>query len=303
MSNQKTLLGSNLPSSVAGDARIEFGEFLMTIPPLESRRVSAGVTRGQYRFNLKNPAIELHCEGPKCGGARFFDPMDNTVDLEQSDKASGAKLIFLRYTCRNCEGSAKTYAISFKYQQVEFGKFESEAMKIGEHPRFGEPRPNAIKDVLDDEIEFFERGYRAETDGLGIGAFAYYRRFVEGHKDKMIDEIMKVAKAQGAKPDIIAALEEARKSVSFDKAVDLVKNAIPDSLRYHGGHNPLTLLHTALSQGLHNDDDVECLVLAQDIRLVLTDLAERSTLALKSSSELGDAVKRLLNKGARGKRT
>ncbi|HEY0943015.1 MAG TPA: hypothetical protein VGE08_23215 [Steroidobacter sp.] len=172
----------------------------------------------------------------------------------------------------------------------------AEIMKIGEVPAFGEPRPNAVKDVLDDEIKFFERGYHAETAGLGIGAFAYYRRFVESHKDKIIAEIRKVAVAQGAKQDVLDTLDKAAKMISFENAVKTVKDAIPDSLRHSGGHNPLTLLHDALSAGLHNEDDEQCLELAKDIRLLLTDLAERTTQALKNNSELSQAVNRLLRK-------
>lgn len=169
-------------------------------------------------------------------------------------------------------------------------------MKLGECPAYGDPRPNLIKDVLDDEIEFFDRGYRSETAGLGIGAFAYYRRFVESHKNKIIAEIRKVAVAQGAKQDVIETLDKAAKMNSFENAVKTVKDAIPDSLRHSGGHNPLTLLHDALSAGLHNEDDEQCLELAKDIRLLLTDLAERTTQALKNNSELGQAVNRLLKR-------
>jgi hypothetical protein len=78
--------------------------------------------------------------------------------------------------------------------------------------------------------------------------------------------------------------------------VKAVKDAIPDSLRHSGGHNPLTLLHDALSAGLHSEDDEQCLELAKDIRLLLTDLAERTTQALKNNSELNQAVNRLLKK-------
>jgi hypothetical protein len=58
----------------------------------------------------------------------------------------------------------------------------------------------------------------------------------------------------------------------------------------------LTLLHGALSAGLHSEDDEECLELAKGIRLLLTDLAERTTQALQKKDEVGAAVTRLLQK-------
>jgi hypothetical protein len=60
------------------------------------------------------------------------------------------------------------------------------------------------------------------------------------------------------------------------------------------GHNPLTLLHSALSKGLHAKTDEECLELAHDVRIVLTELAERLGQALKDEAELNTAVSRLI---------
>ena len=138
--------------------------------------------------------------------------------------------------------------------------------------------------MLDDEIGFFDRGYRSETDGLGIEAFGYYRRFVESHKDKIMDAIRKVAVAQNMPPNKLAVIERAAGKREFKQAVETIKDGIPSSL-FIKGHNPLTLLHNALSAGLHNEDDVECLALAQDIRTVLVGLAERTNAALKDSAE------------------
>ena len=64
------------------------------------------------------------------------------------------------------------------------------------------------------------------------------------------------------------------------------------------GHNPLTLLPTALSEGLHEEDDKTCLELAQSIRTVLTELAERMSSVLKDQQELHTAVTKLLNRKA-----
>jgi hypothetical protein len=84
----------------------------------------------------------------------------------------------------------------------------------------------------------------------------------------------------------------------FSKSIDLVKNAIPPSLLIQGHHNPLTLLHSALSKGLHAESDESCLELAQSIRLVLAELAERLSTALKADAELNAAVSRLLRNDA-----
>jgi hypothetical protein len=63
--------------------------------------------------------------------------------------------------------------------------------------------------------------------------------------------------------------------------MDSVKDALPQAL-FVNGHNPLTLLHSALSKGLRANNDKQCLEAAHDMRLVLTDLVERIDSALKT---------------------
>jgi hypothetical protein len=68
------------------------------------------------------------------------------------------------------------------------------------------------------------------------------------------------------------------------------------------GHNPLTLLHSALSGGLHDQSDEECLALATSIRVIMTELAERLGQALKDEAELNAAVSQLLSANAQKQR-
>ena len=50
----------------------------------------------------------------------------------------------------------------------------------------------------------------------------------------------------------------------------MIKDGIPESLLVDG-HNPLTVLYTALSAGIHGQTDELCLERAASIRLVLAD--------------------------------
>ena len=292
--------GSTTPPPAPAVRSRDLTAFFEETPVLELRDVEV-VIRDRRSYPPREivcPPVTLYCPAPSCRRTGAFD-CRTTWGLSDRQDAPEWDNRFIEYLCRNCQTTLTIYAVQFRVPTVGLsGKSLIRVLKVGEYPRFGEMRANPIGDVLKDEIEYFERGYRSETDGLGIGAFAYYRRFVESHKDKIIQSIKDVAKAQGAKPDVIAALDRALATNSFERAVEAVKDAIPESLRYSGGHNPLTLLHSALSSGLHSDDDVECLALARDIRLLLTDLAERTTAALKNQDELGQAVNRLLAKTA-----
>ena len=90
-------------------------------------------------------------------------------------------------------------------------------------------------------------------------------------------------------------MEATKRDFRFDRAIDKMKMAIPDSLKIKG-HNPLTLLHGALSKDIHRKSDAECLELACHVRLILTELAERISTALQENKELDDAVSELLKR-------
>src|SRR5262249_3318687 len=158
--------------------------------------------------------------------------------------------------------------------------------KFGELPAYGPPTPSRLISLLGPGRELFLKGRRCEIQGLGIGAFVYYRRVVEG---QILAEILKVAQTISAPQEAIDALQAAEAENQFSKAMDDVKNAIPQRLLING-QNPLTLSHAALSKGLHTHSDETCLELATDIRLILAELAELLGHALKDERELKEAV-------------
>src|SRR5206468_2468260 len=114
----------------------------------------------------------------------------------------------------------------------------------------------------------------SENQGFGIGAFAYYRRLVEDLKNGLINEIIKTCGKVHNAAGFIPILEKARNETQFSKAIEEIGDAIPDALRIDG-HNPLTLLHQALSRDLHTASDDDCLEAASAIRVVLAELSER----------------------------
>src|SRR5262249_48512614 len=65
------------------------------------------------------------------------------------------------------------------------------------------------------------------------------------------------------------------------------------------GTNPLTLLHAALSDGVDNKSDEECLDDAHVARLVFAELAERLGQLLKEEKELQTAIGQLLKRPSR----
>jgi hypothetical protein len=93
----------------------------------------------------------------------------------------------------------------------------------------------------------------------------------------------------------VRILNLAIKETQFSKALESVKDALPQSLLING-HNPMTLLHSALSEGLHAQTDERCLEIAHAVRIVLGELADRLGQALKDEAELNTALSRLMTK-------
>lgn len=94
---------------------------------------------------------------------------------------------------------------------------------------------------------------------------------------------------------MVEALRNAARESQFARAVELVKDAIPETLRI-SGHNPITLLYKALSEGIHVYEEERCLQLASAIRVVLTKLAEKISDALSDEKELQNALTQLMGR-------
>lgn len=273
---------------------ISLRQFLETVPPGQQKPV---LDLGRDTFYPANgnsgayfgaPDIELFCDTEEtCGKMQMF------VCVER-DKISltreGSEDTFVYYQCRNCGKNQKTFAI---FWHLSANHKSGEIYKYGEFPQFGPPNPPGLISLLRQNKELYLKGRRAENQAMGIAAYAYYRRIIEAQKNQIFDAIIRVCKAYSAKPEIIAELEAAKNERQFVKAIGVVKHGLPEVL-FIDGHNPLTLLHDALSEGLHAQSDEECLQLATDIRMVLVAMAERMGEALREQRDLTESVSRLI---------
>jgi hypothetical protein len=268
--------------------KIAMASFLESAPPgsraqIEDFHVTTGGSVGGYKTNL--PDLVLHCDSTVCSGDRVFRSVVNPGLISEETR------FFAVYRCRNCNETSKVYALIGRITSGDEGL----VYKLGEYPPFGPPVPSRVITLIGPDRDLFLRGRRCENQAFGIAAFAYYRRVIEHQWKRLIDEIVKVSEKVGAPQELTSALGQAAKETQFSKAVDTAKAAIPQTLLI-SGHNPLTLLHSALSEGLHEKSDEDCLVLAQSIRVVLTELAEKMSLALKDHAEIQTALSRLLNR-------
>jgi hypothetical protein len=270
--------------------KLTLKEFFEKIQP--ERCVSVQFPRGHIlppdrtTTEVALPPLELYCSTEGCTGYRFFKPNSRGF----SPDTRYWKEDFITYECKNCERATKVYAVRSTIQTKD-GTLG--LLKFGEQPSFGPPTPARVITLVGAEKDYYLKGRRAELQGLGIGAFAYYRRVIEKQKDKIFDEIIRVSERLNASKELLEDLAAAKKETQFSKAVEAVKHGIPQVLLLNG-QNPLTLLHSALSEGLHAQTDDECLELATSIRVVLNEFVERVATALKDEAQLNTAVNRLI---------
>jgi hypothetical protein len=245
-------------------------------------------TDSEYHpFRKQTPQLRIWCNHNDCQGFRRFE---GEWQRQQDVTSKDISRDFLTYKCRDCGVTEKTFCLlSAATDQDGNGV----ALKIGEIPEVHIQLPSGLPTLLGTDYQVFIKGLKCEKQGLGLGAFSYYRRVVENQKGRLFEQILRVAKRLGASQQVIGGLERAAIETQFSKAVDDAKDYIPASLLIDG-HNPMKLLHRALSIGIHAADDETCLKVAHSIRMVLQDMSQRIKDTLREERELKSALSDLL---------
>lgn len=244
----------------------------------------------EVHMELSTPAIELFCKNNACMRIGFFDCINEKPTIKNHAD------VFLNYKCRNCEKYIKTFSLNVHSLTRSSAKspYSGSLMKYGEFPKYGLPEPTALTNLITDPIdtELFNEGFDCENQSKGIGAYSYYRRMVDNQKDKLIDRLIEVIGKIDPDNAIIAELEEAKKEQHFSKGIEKIKHNLPKELLIDG-HNPLKALYRALSVGIHDLSDVECLDYAHDVRIVLTSLLDKINVLLEDDDNVKESLHRL----------
>ena len=160
------------PSKV--EKQISMKELLEGCPPNEFREVrdfAVDTKRHDgtaWIYHVNTPDVQLHCPGDACGGLRFFRCANSDI------RATDLNYIFLHYKCSNCQQGVKTFCVGgVRKSQTDKA---ATVLKIGETPPFGAPTPAKLITLIGPDRDLFLKGRRCENQGLGVGAFAYYRR-------------------------------------------------------------------------------------------------------------------------------
>jgi hypothetical protein len=241
---------------------------------------------------LQTPSLHLYCDSESCRGVRLFEHNEffgYHSEIEIDSHATSFDHCYVEYLCQNCKENVKSYALIFYFSKEND---EVDVIKFGEFPQHDTKVPSSLIKIIGRDRDLFIKGQKCEAQGLAVGAFTYYRRVVEGQKNRLIDDIISALQKSEGSTDVIDKLLKAKSETQFSKAIDSIKDLLPKQL-YVQGSNPLVLLYKALSVGVHELTDEECLDIAHSVRVILSELSNRLSEMLKDHSELKEAIKSL----------
>ncbi len=197
------------------------------------------------------------------------------------------RVINLKYVCQSCNMFDRHFYVYVNEQANEF-------YKVGQYPEWEIKMDKNLEKTLNKHSSTFRKGLVCESQGYGIGAFAYYRRISEEIIDELLDSITDLIEEEN-KSKYTQALEKTKKTRVTQEKIDLVKDLLPSILKPNG-MNPLGVLHSELSEGLHALTDEACLENANHIKSILTFLINQIIQSKESAKIFTSSMKSLLEK-------
>jgi hypothetical protein len=235
---------------------------------------------------LPRPAINMECH--TCKSLQTFNMRNEYQQLHgYSNPPCADENLRLQYLCQSCRQFTRLFYI---YVSPELDYI----YKVGQYPEWEIKMDKNLETTLGKHSKTFRKGLVCESQGYGIGAFAYYRRITEEIIDELLDSIVSLIDVDN-KEKYERALEETKKTRVTQEKIDLVKDLLPQILRPNG-INPLGILHSELSEGLHANTDEACLEIASHIKDILTFLINQIIQSKESAKLFTASMKSLLEK-------
>lgn len=139
--------------------------------------------------------------------------------------------------------------------------------KIGQLPAIEVMPEKEIYNYLSEEDkQNYKKALTNLSHNYGIGAFAYFRRIIENEVKRVIEDLIN-AKVDGVE-DIEKAYSKFIQDHQMANLIESIGQYLPISFKTLGD-NPLKILYSQLSGGIHEFADDECLLRAKSIDNIL----------------------------------
>ncbi len=242
---------------------------------------------------VPKPAIHMYCK--VCGSEQTFNMINeyykNSAD---ANEAIHGEIKELRYVCSDCNEGLIVFLIHFGVEKKNKDKSLIYLEKVGQIPAWSIKMDKELEKLLGEHADYYKKGLINESQGYGIGAHAYFRRITEDIIDELLDSIYELIE-QEEKEKYKQALDKTKTTRIAQEKIDLVKDLLPNSLK-PDGVNPLGVIHSALSKGLHELSDEECMAQAELIRDSLVFLINQIVRSKSSSKSFTESMRKLLGK-------
>jgi hypothetical protein len=236
--------------------------------------------------NIPRPPINMTCEN--CDSVQTFNMVNKYYDgFPYANYASADTKLRLVYQCQSCRSFTRQFQI-YVSPSLDY------CYKFGQYPEWEIKMDKNLERILGKHSKTFRKGLVCESQGYGIGAFAYYRRITEEIIDELLDSITDLIETDN-KEQYLEALEKTKKTRVTQEKIDLIKDLLPSILRPNG-MNPLGVLHSELSEGIHAESDESCLENASHIKNILTFLINQIIQSKEAAKQFTTGMKSLLEK-------
>jgi hypothetical protein len=233
---------------------------------------------------LKKVAINMPCL--VCKSSQTYVMTNQYAEHGRAGEYTANKIFRLVYACTHCESHRREF-----YVRADKDNYVA---KVGQYPPWDVKGNQGIERLLGEHAVYYRRGLICESQGFGIGAFGYYRRIVEETIDALLTQIadLMTGDERTRYEGVLAKVATTR--VTQEK-IDLVKDLLPPIL-VPDGMNPLGVLHSSLSEGLHAESDEACLQTAGAVREVLTFLVHQIAISGSAKKSFTASMRKLLEK-------
>lgn len=257
-------------------------EFLEEYPLFRKLNVKLHATLDNY------PKVPINMKCNVCDSMQTFNMINTYSELKgYNNYPANDTLVRLDYLCQSCQDFHRQF-------NIYINESLDAVYKVGQYPEWEIKLDKNLEKTLGKHSSTFRKGLVCESQGYGIGAFAYYRRITEQIIDELLDSINDlIDEVNKAKYKI--ALEQTKKTRVTQEKINLVKDLLPSILRPNN-MNPLGILHTELSEGLHAETEENCLEIAAHVREILTFLVNQVIQSKSSASKFTDSMKAILDK-------
>lgn len=248
---------------------------------------------------LPKPSINMHCS--HCLSRQTFNMINEYWDddkLGYTSTGPTGHTFRLKYLCAGCSKTLILFYVEFGQRIKKAGKEKQTKYwirKVGQNPPWKIDVDKGLESSLGDLSGLYKKGLVSESQSYGIGAYAYYRRVVEEVIDSLLDSITELMDKEEDKKKYLDTLEETKKEKNAESKIKLIKDLLPASLR-PDNINPLDIIYSALSEGLHGKSDEECLEMADEIRKSLIFLVNQVLSQKETKKEFTASMRKLLDK-------